>query len=119
MVKPQFFDSFKVQRGNLDLLDTAASYITKKAVTASVKLSERPLSESNEGVWSGIPTKIVLATELVPMMVKMQSLSKRKCLECLAQLGLTSRTIASSICQTTFHAGVPSDRGPSPRARGV
>ena len=77
VVKPQFFAAFKAQRDNVELLDTAASYITKKAVAASVKLSNRPLHESDDGVWGGMPTKAVLATELVPMMVKIQSLSSR------------------------------------------
>jgi cell cycle checkpoint protein len=86
VVKPQFFESYKTQRDNLDLLDAAASYMTKKAVTASVKLSERPLSENDEGVWGGMPTKTVLATELVPMMVKIQNLSSRKCLSPLVEL---------------------------------
>lgn len=79
MVKPQFFASYKTQRDNLGLLDAAASYITKKAVTASIKLSERSLVEHDEGVWGGMPTKTVLATELVPMMVKIQSLTSRRC----------------------------------------
>lgn len=76
VIKPQFFSSFRSERENLAHLDTAAGYMAKKAAIASNKLSE--MSSSNgEASWGGIPSKLVLSTELVPMMVKIQNLTSR------------------------------------------
>lgn len=78
IIKPQFFASFRTERENLGHLDTAAGYMAKKAVAASAKLSERPVGGDDEGSWGGVPSKTVLATELIPMMVKIQSLTSGK-----------------------------------------
>jgi cell cycle checkpoint protein len=77
VIKPHFFASYRTERDNLGHLDTAAGYLAKKAVAASTRLSERSLDEATEDApWGGVPTKITLATELVPMMVKIQSLTR-------------------------------------------
>jgi hypothetical protein len=75
VIKPQFFDCIRQERENYGLLDQAAAYLSKKAAIASVKMSERPLTEDGSGAWGGFATKTTLATEIVPMLVKMQGLS--------------------------------------------
>jgi cell cycle checkpoint protein len=80
VIKPQFFQSFREERDNGGLLDTAAGHIAKKGVAASISLSERSFRTTvDEPAWGGVPSKLVLATELVPMMVKIQGLSNSQC----------------------------------------
>ena len=76
IIKPQFFESYRIERSNVESLDSGAAYLTKKAVAASVRLSELDLqAESSEAAWGGTMTKQVLATEVLPIMLKLQSLS--------------------------------------------
>jgi cell cycle checkpoint protein len=57
-------------------LDTASAYIVKRAVQASVALSNKPLDAStSEAAWGGLHTRFNLATEMVPMMIKIQNAS--------------------------------------------
>jgi len=75
ILKPQFFERYRLERENLALLDTAAAHIAKKAIAASLALSELQLSTaSEEAPWGGLSSKSTLASELVPMMIKIQSL---------------------------------------------
>ena len=86
IIKPQFFAAYRAERENVGRLDTAAAYIVKKAVSASVKLAERSANRDGQhgevheaqaiGAWGGMPSSRVLATELVPMMIKIQGMSK-------------------------------------------
>ncbi len=77
IIKPQFFESYRSERNHLVLLDAAAGYVVKKAVAASVSLAERDLKYCGpEMPWGGMASKLVLAAELIPMMVKIQSLTK-------------------------------------------
>lgn len=73
MTKPQFFESFRSERDNNALLDVAAGYMARKAV---VHLHDRSCDEVSGGAtWGGMASRAVLATELVPMAVKIQSLT--------------------------------------------
>jgi cell cycle checkpoint protein len=79
ITKPQFFDKYKKERTNISNLDTASGYIVKKAVHASVALSDKPLdAETNEPAWGGLHTRFNLATEMIPMMIKIQNASGSK-----------------------------------------
>ena len=84
IIKPQFFESYRTERSNVENLDIGAAYLTKRAVAASVRLSELDLNaESGEAPWGGIMTKQAFATEVLPMMLKLQSLSSSEWLEWL------------------------------------
>jgi hypothetical protein len=49
-------------------------------VAASIALSEKSLHDTvDEPAWGGMVSNKVLATELVPMMVKLQSMSNSTC----------------------------------------
>jgi hypothetical protein len=87
ITKPQFFESYKSERTNISNLDIASAYITKKAVQASITLSEKPLhTPASEGVWGGLQSRFNLAVEMVPMMIKIQNASGSK-----SYLGFSSR----------------------------
>ncbi|WRT67333.1 uncharacterized protein IL334_004303 [Kwoniella shivajii] len=88
VTKPQFFESFRLERDNTSALDHVAGYITKKGVMASDTYADggsRDDSEDGLGVWGGMVNKRVLAGELVPMMVKLQTLSRKPFLPSSAQ----------------------------------
>lgn len=76
VTKPQFFESYRTERDNSALLDVAAGYMARKAVAS------HPDSPSHEGdgaaSWGGMASRAVLATELVPMAVKIQHLTNSK-----------------------------------------
>ncbi|WVW82874.1 hypothetical protein I302_104886 [Kwoniella bestiolae CBS 10118] len=74
VVKPQFFESFRLERDNTSALDHVAGYITRKGVAAGNAFADGGPSDV-VGVWGGTVNKRVLAGELVPMMVKIQGLS--------------------------------------------
>lgn len=77
VMKPQFFDSFRTERDNVGKLDIASAHIAKKAVTASNVLAEKPLNlNSDQAAWGGILPRSSLVTEMIPMMIKIQSASK-------------------------------------------
>ncbi|WVQ69872.1 uncharacterized protein L199_008094 [Kwoniella botswanensis] len=73
VVKPQFFESFRLERDNISSLDHVAGYITKKGVIASNAFADGG-AHHDLGVWGGMVNKRVLVGERVPMMVKIQSL---------------------------------------------
>ncbi|KAK6903145.1 hypothetical protein I203_108408 [Kwoniella mangroviensis CBS 8507] len=73
VVKPQFFESFRLERDNVSSLDHVAGYITKKGVVASNAFADGG-GHHELGVWGGMVNKRVLAGEMVPMMVKIQPL---------------------------------------------
>lgn len=74
MVKPQFFESYHTERANTSLLDVATGHLARKAVSASIAYAD---GEADDGPpWGGTESKLVLATETVPMAVKIQSLSR-------------------------------------------
>lgn len=76
ITKPQFFESYKSERNNISNLDTASAYITKKAVQASIALSEKEFNTpAKHGVWGGLHSRFNLAVEMVPMMIKIQNAS--------------------------------------------
>ena len=79
--KPQFFESYRVEQKNLDNLNYGAGYLSKKAVASSNKLSELDFDEDHtEASWGGSVQKNVFAAELLPMMIKIQALSRRESL---------------------------------------
>ena len=79
IIKPEFFASFRTERDNLALLNAAAEFVTKKAVTSSVSLSEKATVDVWDiPPWGGMMSRTILATELIPMMMKIQSLTKRE-----------------------------------------
>lgn len=78
MVKPQFFQAYKDERKNTDLVDVASAYVTKKAVAASNILAERGVNDGSDAIWGGMMSQGVLAGEVLPMMIKMQGLTSRK-----------------------------------------
>lgn len=81
--KPQFFKAYKDQRTNTGLVDVAAAYLTKRAVASSCILADMPINAPRaEGcaVWGGMSTQKVLATEVLPMMIKLQRLADRELL---------------------------------------
>ncbi len=82
ILKPQFFEAFRQERENGELVDIASGYITGKAVRRSVRLEHddelqyHPDDVQREGsVFGGILSKVVLATEMIPMLVKIQNLT--------------------------------------------
>lgn len=78
IIKPRFFEAYRTERDNLVHLDTAAGYIAKKAVASSVLLAEKDQHDGDdEAAWGGMASKLVLTTELIPMMVQIQGLSRR------------------------------------------
>lgn len=80
VTKPQFFDSFKTQRDNLGKVDIASGYIARKAISASNILAEKTIDIDihDEAAWGGLVSRGTLATEMIPMMIKIQSASRRK-----------------------------------------
>ncbi|KAL7424215.1 RFC checkpoint protein Rad17 [Cryptotrichosporon argae] len=77
VVKPQFFEAYCAERDNTALLDSAAGYLTKRAVASSVALSGFGNGRAQaEAPWGGLLSRAVLVTEVVPMAVKIQSASK-------------------------------------------
>jgi cell cycle checkpoint protein len=77
VLKPQFFEAYRRERDNVSALDAAIGYIVKKAVTVSEALAEKPLhTETDMAVWGGVPSRQDLAVELVPMMIKIQALTR-------------------------------------------
>lgn len=59
-------------------LDTAAAYLGVRAVSNSNRLSEVMFETESEGAWCGLPSNRTLATELVPMLTKMQDMTHRE-----------------------------------------
>lgn len=78
VTKPMFFESFRQERDNASLLDVAAGHLAKKVVISNAAYADGATSE-NELVWGGVSAKTTLATETVPMAIKIQSLSQREC----------------------------------------
>ncbi|ORX33735.1 Rad17 cell cycle checkpoint protein-domain-containing protein [Kockovaella imperatae] len=77
IVKPQFFESYRLSRINTDKLNYGAAYLTKKAIAASAKLAGAGGAPSvDDPPWGGMIPKDVIATEMLPMMIKIQSASK-------------------------------------------
>jgi cell cycle checkpoint protein len=62
------------------LLDSAAGYLARKAMVSSVALSELRLDDDSKGhaPWGGMLSKGVLAGEVLPMMIKLQGMTKRE-----------------------------------------
>ncbi|KAK4685335.1 cell cycle checkpoint protein, partial [Tremellales sp. Uapishka_1] len=77
VLKPQFFEAFRSERDNAQLLNTATGYMVTKGIAASTLLSERDFHEEGEAPWGGMLGKSALAGEMIPMMVKIQSASLR------------------------------------------
>lgn len=78
-MKPHFFDAYRTERDNSAKLDIATAYIASKSITSSNILAERPLDvEMNQAPWGGLVSRSTLVTEMIPMMIKIQSASKRK-----------------------------------------
>ena len=76
-MKPQFFEMYRRERDNLSLLDDATAYLVKKAVAASVYLSDSPIAkESQASPWGGVLSRFTSSTEIVPMALKIQQASK-------------------------------------------
>jgi cell cycle checkpoint protein len=89
VVKPQFFEAFRKERDNYELLNTAAGYIAKKGVLACTVMA---LKEEDEVIgmsavdeydlegrpWGGMLSKTVLAVEMIPMMIKIQAMSRSR-----------------------------------------
>ncbi|WVF71982.1 hypothetical protein IAT40_006793 [Kwoniella sp. CBS 6097] len=85
VIKPQFFESYRQERENTSSLDHVAGYITKKGVIASNAYADGDKDMRDSGVWGGMLSKRVVATETVPMMLKLGSLSRRPLLPSSAQ----------------------------------
>ncbi|WWC89761.1 uncharacterized protein L201_004687 [Kwoniella dendrophila CBS 6074] len=88
VTKPQFFQSYRLERDNSSALDHVAGYLTKKGVVNSNAFADGGgLTQVSEelGVWGGMINKRVLAGEMVPMMVKIQGLSSNSLLPYSAQ----------------------------------
>ncbi|RSH93942.1 Cell cycle checkpoint protein rad17 [Saitozyma podzolica] len=79
ILKPEFFEKFSTERTNLALLDSAAGYLARKAMASSVALSELRLDDDSRGhaPWGGMLSKGVLAGEVLPMMIKLQGMTKQ------------------------------------------
>ncbi|EJT50597.1 RAD17 isoform 4 [Trichosporon asahii var. asahii CBS 2479] len=107
VTKPQFFESYRTERDNGALLDVAAGYMARKAVAS------HPDWPSNEGdgaaSWGGMASRAVLATELVPMAVKIQHLTNNPLLPIsvrpLTMPPYVTSTIASSSEELTETSG--------------
>jgi cell cycle checkpoint protein len=83
ILKPEFYEKYRTERNNLELFDNAARYLAKKAVSSSLAHSEVGLGgeEGEDGrhaPWGGVVSKSVLASEVVPMLIKLQGMSKRE-----------------------------------------
>lgn len=78
VTKPQFFDSYRLERSNASLLDVARGHFAKKAVASSVDWADGLVDDENAVPWGGLLSKDILAREFVPMAVKVQTLSKRE-----------------------------------------
>jgi cell cycle checkpoint protein len=80
ILKPEFFEKFSTERTNLALLDSAAGYLARKAMASSGALSELRLDDDSRGhaPWGGMLSKGVLAGEVLPMMIKLQGMTKRE-----------------------------------------
>ncbi|WVQ98933.1 hypothetical protein IAU59_006065 [Kwoniella sp. CBS 9459] len=86
VIKPQFFESYRQERENLSSLDNVAGYIAKRGVLSSNAYAdgEKGLFEDT-GVWGGMLPKRVVAAEMVPMMLKIGSTSRKPLLPSSAQ----------------------------------
>lgn len=79
IIKPQFFEMYRAERDNVSKLDIASGHIAKKAVTASNVLAAKDTNaDIDQAAWGGLDTRSTLATELIPMMIKIQAASRRK-----------------------------------------
>lgn len=105
ILKPQFFQAFKDEKRNIELMDTAAAYLAKKGAAASVAMAEiDTITWKGEyadeapalGIWGGVVSRNVLSCEVVPMLVKMQGLTTSTSF---------SRTYLRPICST--HGPIP------------
>ncbi|KAK8869618.1 hypothetical protein IAR55_000185 [Kwoniella newhampshirensis] len=85
VIKPQFFEAYRTERDNLVALDSATRYTIKKGIVASNILADGNANDEILAPWGGLVSKTVMAGELVPMMVKIQSTTKRPLLPTSAQ----------------------------------
>jgi len=76
VVKPQFFDSFRLEKDNAALLSSAAEHLSKQAVAASAAFADGEAEDAPP--FGGISSKTVLAAEMVPMALKIQQRSHRE-----------------------------------------
>ncbi|WVR05388.1 hypothetical protein IAU60_002402 [Kwoniella sp. DSM 27419] len=99
VLKPQFFEAYRRERDNVSSLENAARYITKKAVSANNEAAEEASSTSDgvdRAVWGGVLPKRVVINEVLPLMVKIQSATKRPLLPSSAQ-SLVLRPISATL----------------------
>ncbi|TXT13660.1 hypothetical protein VHUM_01027 [Vanrija humicola] len=76
VTKPLFFDSYRLERSNASLLDVARGHFARKAVASSADWVDGLVDDNHAVPWGGLVSKDVLARELVPMAVKVQTLSR-------------------------------------------
>ncbi|KIY34336.1 cell cycle checkpoint protein [Cryptococcus gattii E566] len=76
VLKPQFFKAFAEGRDNQLALEGVARYLEKKGTVSNNR---------EAAAWGGLVGKRVMACEMVPMMVKIQSLSNHPLLPSSAQ----------------------------------
>ncbi|OWZ74153.1 hypothetical protein AYX14_00374 [Cryptococcus neoformans] len=109
VLKPQFFKAFAQGRENQLALEGVGRYLEKKGT----------MSNNREAAaWGGLVDKRVMACEMVPMMVKIQSLSNYPLLPSSAQplvfpsyTPLTQSRISSTQDELTAKAELSEDEG--------
>ncbi|OCF36625.1 hypothetical protein I316_01877 [Kwoniella heveanensis BCC8398] len=85
VIKPQFFEFYRQERENVSSLDHIAGYIAKKGVVGSNACADGEKEAGAAGVWGGMLPKRIVATEMVPMMLKLSSTSRKPLLPSSAQ----------------------------------
>jgi hypothetical protein len=75
-VKPQFFESFRLEKANAALLGTATEHMSRQAVAISTAVADGERADGPP--WGGLSSKTILAAEVVPMALKIQRLSQSK-----------------------------------------
>nr|XP_031861175.1 uncharacterized protein CI109_003536 [Kwoniella shandongensis]KAA5528247.1 hypothetical protein CI109_003536 [Kwoniella shandongensis] len=85
VIKPQFFDAYRTERDNMAALDSATRYTMKKAITSSNILADGNVNGEQLAPWGGLVSTNVMASELVPMMVKIQGVTRKPLLPSSAQ----------------------------------
>jgi cell cycle checkpoint protein len=101
LAKPQFFGALHSEKSNAGYLDVAAAYLGSKAVKASSRVSGVALGDESEKAWGGLPSKRTLATELVPMLTKMQGMTHGK-RSWLLKLICDAHDLQNLYCQRQF-----------------
>ncbi|EIW70024.1 hypothetical protein TREMEDRAFT_30228, partial [Tremella mesenterica DSM 1558] len=87
VIKPQWFDAYRSERENSSRINMTWASLAKQAIKSSSIASDVSLHEtlSESTGWGGIQSRSILATETIPMMLKLEKLHNRPLLPPNAQ----------------------------------